>query len=234
MGPFEPAVCTQGYYCPKNSKQQLKCPAGYFCPPGSEAAIRCGVGSHCPEGSVNEIVYTPFALLLVIDVVLLAIFLIFRPHKKRNCGFRSLIPFLPKQMRRKEFAERKSGYKSLDDDAEALPLESVWQPMKRQPTGFQAVLDQQYLEDRTGKQRIDIESNTELRHFVDSMKKAIQGSTFGLAIDFEDLKFHPKSSLKPILSQVSGNIKSGSLVGVMGGSGAGKCKCAAKPIIYKY
>ena len=39
---------------------------------------------------------------------------------------------------------------------------------------------------------------------------------------FEDLSFHPKGSPKPILSNITGEIGRGAMVGVMGGSGAGK------------
>jgi ABC-type multidrug transport system fused ATPase/permease subunit len=68
------------------------------------------------------------------------------------------------------------------------------------------------------------EDRTDLHLFVESLSKCLGNSNFGLSFEFEDLKFQPRKSPKPILSQVSGRINAGSLWGVMGASGAGKCE----------
>lgn len=227
MGPFEPVMCTSGHYCPKNSTEQLKCPAGSYCPPGSEKPITCIPGSRCPEGSVNEANLLAFGLLIIIDVLLIVLLLFLGFRARRALSRRGHHSSLPKKsMNLSAFKGHKgstTGYQSLDDDAEMVPLESTIKPLGRSPTGFQAVLDAQYMSDASSKQRMDIDSTPELRRFVDSMKKAVQVSTFGLSFGFSQLSFQPKGSSKPILSEISGFIPSGSLTGVMGGSGAGKC-----------
>jgi len=54
------------------------------------------------------------------------------------------------------------------------------------------------------------------------MKRAINHDELGLSFQYSNLSFHPKSSAKPVLQNVTGSIQAGSLVAVMGGSGAGK------------
>ena len=66
------------------------------------------------------------------------------------------------------------------------------------------------------------EDNADLRAFVGSLSKCIDGAHFGLSFEFENLGFWPKGTPKPVLSNVTGEISRGSLVGVLGGSGAGK------------
>ena len=223
QGLFEPVVCTPGYYCPVGAKEQTKCPSGSYCPPGSEKAIACGGGSRCPEGSQNEIVLIPLALLIVLDVLLILSFILLQIRARRRPARKVSRLNFRRQSPLKDLKEKKAGYESLDDDVEGIALESIIRPLKRVPTGFQAALDQQYLQGNENPVGLDIESNMELRHFVDSMRKAIQGSVFGITFDFRNLSYQPRGPSKPILSQVSGSIGSGSLVGIMGGSGAGKC-----------
>ena len=231
QGPFEPVMCSASFYCPKGAKQQLPCPAGSYCPPGSEDAIPCSVGSYCPTRSQNQTSMVPFGFLIMVDVILIAAFLYFgikarraasrRSYEVRSPRIGSKHFMLPKQ---RHFKERKSGYKQMEDhDVETIPLEAKITPLKRVPTGFQAALDEAYMHDNAAERGIDIDSSIELRQFVDSMRKAINGSNFGLSFGYNNLSFQPKGSKKPILSKVSGSIGNGSLVGVMGGSGAGKC-----------
>jgi ABC-type multidrug transport system ATPase subunit len=63
----------------------------------------------------------------------------------------------------------------------------------------------------------------ELRAFVESMRKAtVDAQYFGLTFRYTNLSFQPRRAPKPILQNVTGSINRGSLVAVMGGSGAGK------------
>ena len=233
MGPFEPVLCTAGFYCPKNATEQIQCPEGSYCPPGSAQAIKCSGGSHCPAGSQNEVNMVPFGMLIIVDVLMIVVFLLlnFRARREMVKKGHMILPkhkpaYAPRRSylpARKYFKESK-GYKSLDDpDSDIIPLESTVKPLKRVPTGFQAALDRAYISENAAERGIDIESSIELRQFVDSMSKAIQGSDFGLSFGFEQLSFQPKGSNKPVLSKISGSIQNGSLVAVMGGSGAGKC-----------
>ena len=227
MGPFEPVMCTPGYYCPKNSTEQTPCPSGSYCPPGSEEPLKCSVGSHCPEKSENEANLLPLGLLIIVDVLLIILLVLLGFIARRSQSRRGHLSALPKKSMTfpaLKVVKGNGGYKSLEDEAEMVPLESTIKPLGRSPTGFQAALDAEYLAENTGKEGIDIDKTPELRRFVDSMKKAVQTSSFGLSFGFSQLSFQPKGSSKPILSQISGQIPSGSLTGVMGGSGAGKCE----------
>ena len=63
-----------------------------------------------------------------------------------------------------------------------------------------------------------------LHQFVKSLQRCIQLSDIGLEIGFDQLGFQLPSGGRSILEGVSGIVKPGSLLGVMGPSGAGKCK----------
>ncbi|MDI1493480.1 MAG: hypothetical protein OHK93_005270 [Ramalina farinacea] len=222
MGPFEPTMCTPGFYCPHDSypPQEIVCPKGSYCPPGSQKPIKCSAGSHCPEKAQNETILVPFGILILVDVLAILLLLFLRFYGSAALSRRSHQSYLPKRI---HMTDKSAGYKNLeDDDVEMAPLEARITPIQRAPTGFQAAIDEQYLYDSGVEGAIDLDSSAELRAFVDSMKRAVQTSNFGLSFGFSELSFHPRGTTKPILSHISGSIPSGSLVGVMGGSGAGK------------
>lgn len=62
-----------------------------------------------------------------------------------------------------------------------------------------------------------------LQQFVKSLQSCLGLNDVGLEIDFHDLGFQIGDEKKTILNGVSGNVKPGSLLGIMGPSGAGKC-----------
>ena len=68
------------------------------------------------------------------------------------------------------------------------------------------------------------ETSLPLHQFVKSLQRCIQRSDIGLEIGFDQLGFQLQSGGRSILKGVSGIVKPGSLLGVMGPSGAGKCK----------
>jgi ABC-type multidrug transport system fused ATPase/permease subunit len=123
---------------------------------------------------------------------------------------------------------REPGYRQLDDEQYAgftdndFPMEPTITAFNRRPTGFERLgaLEAEFIEDlRNG----DAETKTDLHLFVQSLSKCLGATKFGLSFEFQDLGFKPPKSTKPILSDVSGAINAGSLWGVMGASGAGKC-----------
>jgi ABC-type multidrug transport system fused ATPase/permease subunit len=63
-----------------------------------------------------------------------------------------------------------------------------------------------------------------LNQFVKSVQRCIQLSEIGLEIGFDNLGFQIGADSKSILNGVSGVVKPGSLLAVMGASGAGKCE----------
>ena len=79
-----------------------------------------------------------------------------------------------------------------------------------------------FFEEDNGGLILDEKTDPDIEQFVQSLSRSTVASSFGLSFGFENLVFQPKRSKKPILSGVSGEIKSGTLVGVMGASGAGK------------
>ena len=105
-------------------------------------------------------------------------------------------------------------YQTLEEDD--IALESRITQVQRVDTGFGGnftPIDTP----NSGQEQI-----TDLDLFIQSMSKCIGTENFGLSFEFTDLKFQPKKSPKPILSEVTGKIDRGSLWGVMGASGAGK------------
>ncbi|KAH9886556.1 hypothetical protein F4778DRAFT_471367 [Xylariomycetidae sp. FL2044] len=226
MGPFEPVICREGWYCPLESKgkETIKCPKGSYCQVGASTPTPCNVGSHCPEGSAYQVYLLPLAILIIVDV-LIAFAVVWMKIRKRF------------QNRRRDHAARQSkrktvggfggrtGYKELVDEAdnEMLNMQATYAPRSDTWTGFEAALEMPnpqpmqagYLED-------DSNLSPQLRVFVESMRKATDAERFGLSFAYANLSFHPKSSPRPILQNVTGSIERGRLTAVMGGSGGGK------------
>jgi ABC-type multidrug transport system ATPase subunit len=120
-----------------------------------------------------------------------------------------------------------TGYKTLDDehensnDQEMLPVSSSYMPGQDGTSGFTAALAVealQVVDENTSKDDLP----PQLHVFVESMRKATEATNFGLSFGYSGLSFQPKGVANPILQNVTGQIERGSLVAVMGGSGAGK------------
>lgn len=96
---------------------------------------------------------------------------------------------------------------------------------RRRPTGFEQLgLQGAEYALQDDLQDDDGASRTDLQQFVQSLSRILGATKFGLNFEFQNLRFQPKKNPKPILSEVTGMIDAGSLWGVMGASGAGKCK----------
>ncbi|KAI1175188.1 hypothetical protein F4777DRAFT_338443 [Nemania sp. FL0916] len=226
MGPFEPVVCQEGYYCPPEfgGRKTLPCPAGTYCQPGAPTPTPCAMGSYCPEKTTRQFFLVPLILLIVLDVIItigLIWYVInrrFRNHR-RNHGQDK-----PKGI--SAISANMAGYKELPDegdhDHESLAMSATYMPQTGDNwTGFQAALGIPIPVD-SNTEEYDQGLTPELRAFVDSMRKATDASHFGLSFTYSNLSFQPKSAPKPILQNVTGSIERGSLTAIMGGSGAGK------------
>ncbi|KAI1341281.1 hypothetical protein F5Y15DRAFT_29634 [Xylariaceae sp. FL0016] len=231
MGPFEPVVCQKGWYCPtdKGGKERFVCPAGHYCQPGAATPTPCAVGSYCPEKSAKQRFLIPFAILIIVDILML-VGLIFYAVKKRFRNHRSShTSGKPKGI--SAISRSLTGYKELrdtaadhdDDDHEMMPMSSTFMPGQDPYVGFHAALEMPR-PNRSQTRLEDFEGgfSPQLRMFVDSMRKATDAAQFGLSFNYADLSFHPKGAPRPILQNVTGSIERGSLTAVMGGSGAGK------------
>ncbi len=225
MGYFEPIVCKKGYYCPPGGRQQLVCPTGYFCPEGSVNATKCSIGANCLAGSQNNMGFLPIAVLLVVDIALIALVIAKKLQNKlkRDRGGKAMkSPLFPISTRRL----RERNYHEINDSFDGFSNLDVQKQTKsnhrsRTPTGFQHLGSKASHWSVT--QQSKEEGQTELYLFVESLSKCLGASKFGLTFEFQGLSFKPPKSNKFILSEVSGIIHAGSLWGVMGASGAGKC-----------
>ncbi|KAI6083623.1 hypothetical protein F4821DRAFT_262748 [Hypoxylon rubiginosum] len=224
MGPFEPVVCQQGWYCPTSSggRERFVCPKGTYCQPGASTPTPCSVGSRCPEGSTYETFLIPIAVLIIVDVLLVLGFLWYL-LRRRFLRSREQHSDSAKSKVRGAFVRANSGYKEIPNemDHEVAPMQATYIPGADGWTGFEAALE--YPSPQSSE--LDMSESTfspQLRAFVGSMRRATDGARFGLSFAYSDLSFQPKGSAKPILQNVTGSIDRGSLTAVMGGSGAGK------------
>ncbi|KAI0477195.1 hypothetical protein GGR56DRAFT_393755 [Xylariaceae sp. FL0804] len=225
MGPFEPVICQQGYYCPpeKNGIESLPCPAGSYCLPGAATPTPCSTGSHCPAKSGYERYLVPLLLVIVLDT-LIAVGLLWYTAKKRFHSHRSShVQSKPKGIT--AISRAMTGYKELPDETEheMMPMEATYMPRSDGFNGFHAALDMPG-PNRSKTRLEDFEGgfSPQLRAFIESMRKATDATHFGLSFTYSDLSFQPKGVARPILQNVTGSIQSGSLTAIMGGSGAGK------------
>lgn len=220
-GLYEPLLCPKGFYCPTGGMEKIVCPKGSFCPAGSLAPTACSIGSECGVGANKQMNFLALAVLLIVDVLIIAADLGFTfyshsgrgkgsSHGRRRKKGRSWKPATP------GFLSRVSGYKEIDDDG--VVMEANINPLKRAPTTYQAAVDAEWMSLRDDE---DDAATTDLSAFVKSLSRCMEGSdSLGLSFGFSNLSF--TAGTKVILSDVTGYISRGSLVGVMGGSGAGK------------
>lgn len=80
MGPFEPIVCQQGWYCPpeSNGRETFRCPKGSYCQPGAATPTPCNTGSYCPEGASYQVYLVPLGVLIVVDILVIIGMLFYR------------------------------------------------------------------------------------------------------------------------------------------------------------
>ncbi|KAI0426267.1 hypothetical protein F5Y09DRAFT_70960 [Xylaria sp. FL1042] len=227
MGPFEPVVCQEGFYCPPEfgGRKTLPCPAGTYCQPGAPTPTPCALGSYCPEKSTYQVFIIPLIILVALDVIIVVSLVWYLVHKRFRSSREAHGLVKPKGL--SAISASMTGYKELPDEAdhdhELLPMHATYMPPRMDAwTGFEAALDIPIPVNPDDTQDYDHGLTPELRAFVDSMRKATDASQFGLSFTYTNLSFQPKGSPKPILQNVTGSIQRGSLTAVMGGSGAGK------------
>ena len=228
MGPYEPAICAQGSYCPPPGDRQILCPAGSYCPRGAYQPLKCSFSAVCPAGSSVDRPVSPLVALVLLDLcIVLATFATKSIWERRKSSPRKRhkVKYLGHGLPFSTRGSRSKHYHNLSESNsnENVHLESRISGVRRANTGFLAAMDNDYsFEEEDGGLILDVKSDPDIQQFVQSLSRSTVASSFGLSFEFEDLVFKPKRSKKPILSGVSGEIKSGTLLGVMGASGAGK------------
>ncbi|KAK0721273.1 hypothetical protein B0T21DRAFT_386200 [Apiosordaria backusii] len=242
MGPFEPIICQAGKYCPPGGKATFNCPAGHYCQPGAATPTPCAVGSHCPEGSSFERYLIPLGVLIALDILIIIGIIILRFRSRLSSSAQvhqsslskkpqSAVAGLARAVTRRKYkriSEEGKRLHNMDHEMSAVgtPLPpgrgDVW-------AGFQEalVMPAQSYRNNDGimsPQGEDLEKNLppQIRAFIDSMRKATDASEIGMSFGYSQLAFQPKGSNRPILQDITGSIRSGTLTAVMGGSGAGK------------
>ncbi|KAH7160760.1 hypothetical protein EDB81DRAFT_839237 [Dactylonectria macrodidyma] len=225
MGPFEPVVCQQGWYCPPSAKgkKTIRCPAGSYCQPGASTPTPCSFGSRCLEGSSYQLYLIPIIVLIILDALLVAGVFFLKFHQRFRTSSRAHVSALKSNKGMSGLKASVTGYRALPDetDQEMVPMNATYMPRQDTWTGFEAAFD--VLDaNNTDRSQTEAELSPHLRAFIESMRKATEATNFGLSFAYSDLVFHPKGSPRPILQNVTGSIERGCLVAVMGGSGAGK------------
>lgn len=173
--------------------------------------------------------FLPLGLVILVDVILITLTVLDKLHDRYSRKHK-----LKKPISKKAFLARGAGrfkqgkYQEIDDGGtsfiDAVEMEPRMGNLRHRPTGFEELgqleadfMVQEQLREQGGEQK------TDLHLFVQSLSKCLGATKFGLSFDFQDLGFKAPSNGKVILSDVSGTIHAGSLWGVMGASGAGKC-----------
>lgn len=234
QGTFEPVLCDAGWYCPNNGTERIECPSGSYCPHGVASPIKCSVGSRCPAGSQRNMNFLPMGILLLVDIILITATIMEKLrsrykksnfHNKRVSNRKAVLAKGASRFRNRQYEEIDESHTGFIDDVEnEYQMEPAIRGPLRAKTGFEQLgaqeadfmLHEELANDSGGQK-------TDLHLFVQSLSKCLGATKFGLTFEFQDLGFKPPKSNKKILDQVSGTIHAGSLWGVMGASGAGKC-----------
>ena len=192
------------------------------------------MGSICPAGSTYQRYLLPVAILIIVDVLLVIgiLLLAYRSKVKRTTQSHGSGKSLLKKS--KTFKAMVTGYKPLSDqghhhDSRDMEMGSLINPTDMPGggrrdvwSGFETAIDNTYSPQSAHPDNLDASLTAEIKAFVDSMRKATDATDIGLSFGYSQLTFQPKGSTRPILQNITGSIKRGSLTAIMGGSGAGK------------
>lgn len=204
QGIYEPIVCDPGHYCPSGGKSKIRCPSRHFCPMGSYEPIQCSYGAICPSGSQREINTMGLATMIAIDFLLLIF--ISGPTLWNSYRFRR------RKARTTHLAGEEPSCRGSSELAQEAP-EVADIPLCDVSIGGR--IDTTYQDEEV--------IAVEFRLFIESLARCVGTRELGLSFAFEDLGLKLANGKKEILAGVTGFIKSGSMWGVMGASGAGKC-----------
>ena len=196
MGILEPFVCPSGKYCPPPGLVQLNCTSGHFCPRGSIKPLKCSFGASCGENAKKNQTFFPLGLLGILDLALILWLLWVKLFAKNSAPtmqrkrWAGSGHFLKRAATMVEKSQTEKRYYSLSD--EEIHLESRISSVKRENTGFLAVIDNDYAFDNgnpISSHVMDEKSNKDLNAFVSSLSSCVNTNTFGLSFEFENLNF---------------------------------------------
>ena len=205
MGVFEPVVCTAGFYCPRGGREQIKCSRTHYCPLGSIQPQQCDWLSYCPSGAQVQYIFLPLTILVLIDLALIVVPI-----------FTCIFLGQARQTRERAQVQRISSLYDWDDYKQCHDLE------KGQPVVFAKTISRDDRSDDLHNKEQGSMASAASQTFLESMQASLLCPDSRLSLDFEKLTFTPKGQSRPVLHDISGQVRAGKLTGVMGGSGAGK------------
>lgn len=197
---------------PQGIYEPIVCMPGYYCPQGGQQQQQCPTNHYCPLGAFEPIgcdLISPcpagsarqYPLNGLVALVIIDLVLLI------IIGW----PFLL------------SNWQSCRSSKPHPPLEDPESNSEKR-------LQNHGLNDKDPLTSTDTNA-LNLQRFVKSLSKCIGVEDIGLEIGFDRLTLQLKKDKKMILNEVSGTIEKGSLLAVMGASGAGKCKYIFIPAI---
>lgn len=199
----------EGNYCPKGGIASIVCPAGHYCSRGAYEPTKCTVGARCPAGSYYNMSFLPLGFLIALDLVLVVWTLgaKFRERVKRKSrsAFKEPKSLLRPAVTLVDMEQRGQRYQSLEDDDCGVSSRIV--TVQLSDTGFGGIAPSAFEEDEP----VSAKPRSDLQLFIQSMSRCIGATSFGLSFEFIDLAFLPQNSSRPILSEVTGHIKCGTL-----------------------
>jgi ABC-type multidrug transport system fused ATPase/permease subunit len=179
---------------------------------------------------MRDMTFLPLWILIIVDCLLITATIIDKiqvKYKGRALAQRSRAnykTYRKGRIRNRDYQGLGDEYSMAEDGSNSDMESRIGNFLPRRATGFEELgaMEADFVYNNHSKA---VESvSTDLQQFVQSLSKCLGATKFGLSFEFQDLGFKPPKSSKPILSQVSGLINAGSLWGVMGASGAGKCR----------
>ena len=239
-GTFAPALCPSGTYC-DSPNSSVTCPEGSYCPTGSVVPIACNLLVYCPSGSADQSLsfIAPTTLICVVLGVLIGFYAYARYDRRRQLNAQqaaaSMSPTvrnflkgqgaLPSSPRLKPSSPRQpvasatSVEGSVQSDHEAATAGDAVRPSDHGTST--ADEDDVNLDDPSLNQEL-LSAESQL----DAMRDLVPTSTFATpTIEFRGMGLtlaKGECKGKVVLDNVTGVIKPGSFVAVMGPSGSGK------------
>lgn len=181
------------------------CPARFYCPVGGRERIECPSRHFCPLGTTEPIRCMPLSVcpngslrefhLLGFLILIIADVILIALSLFFNIPvkWRSALKQTLVKIRLKE--KKRYQFDSISD-----------------PAAIATVIDNQ-----------SPDHSPETVDFSSSMRQNSSFSTLGIDIGFRDLEFLPKNQETPIFQGITGMVPKGTLLGILGPSGAGKC-----------
>lgn len=205
QGTYEPIVCAPGYYCPSGGKTKVICPPNHYCPLGAFRPIQCSYRSICPSNSQRQIEMVGLIAIIAIDI------------------FLSLWKFGPRlrTLYRRRWRKKPANLSSLENAIEKTPPGPGAIASDKPDLSPDEI---HVLQDSAIELHGEQVSDADFKNFIQSLEKAIGTNRFGLSFSFIDLGLKLTDSCHEILKGITGHIESGSMWGILGASGAGKCE----------